>query len=106
MDCGNCSAAKQPHRKERFGSDNCILCDKPGKIVKTSNGQAKILDAAIACEDSNIQYQIKSLDNVDDLSYHMDKKWFKSYILKKKIKRIVRETRIRFITLYPFCPCP
>ena len=74
-----------------------MLCGKPEKIVKTSNGQAKILNIAIVCEDSNILGQIKSLNNMDNLSYLMDNKSFKSYILKKKVERIVR------VTGDPFC---
>ena len=62
---------KRPRRKERFESDNCIPCEKSEKIVTTPNGRAKILDAAIVREDSNILNQIKSLDNVDDLNYHI-----------------------------------
>lgn len=50
----NAVQLKRTHRKERLGSDNSILCGKPEKIVTTLNGQAKILDVAIACEDSNI----------------------------------------------------
>ena len=69
---------KRPHRKERFGSDNYILCGKSEKIVTSPNGRANILDAAIAREDTKLLDRIRSLDNVDDLSYHMDNKCFKS----------------------------
>ena len=81
---------KRPHRKERFGGDNCILCGKSEKIVTTPNGRAKILDAAIAREDANILDRIRSLESVDDLSYHMDNKCFKSNVLKKTIDRILK----------------
>ena len=32
----------RPHRSERFGNDNCILCDKPEKIVATPNERARL----------------------------------------------------------------
>lgn len=84
---------KPPHRKEKFGRDNCILCGKSEKVVTTPSGRA------IAREDSNILHRIRSLD-VDDLSYHIDNKSFKSYDLKKVIDRVVR---VRFSSC-PFCP--
>lgn len=95
--CGYCSATEWSHRKAKFEIDTCLLCGKPEKIVKTPNGQAKNLNAAILCEDSNILDQIKSLNNMDNLSYLMDNKSFKSYILKKNVERIVK------VTGYPFC---
>ena len=39
---------KRLHRKEKFGSDNCILCGKSGKFVTSPNERGKIWDAAIA----------------------------------------------------------
>ena len=78
---------KRPPRKERFRSDNCILCGKSEKIVTSPNGRAKTLDAVIAHEDTNLLDRIRSLDNVDDLSCHMDNK---SYVLKKTIDRILK----------------
>ena len=62
---------KRSHRKERLESDNCIPCGKSEKILTNPNGRAEILDPAIVREDSNILDRIKSLDNVDDLSYHI-----------------------------------
>ena len=43
---------KRPYKKERFKSDNFIVRGKPKKVVTAQNRRAKILDAAIACEDS------------------------------------------------------
>lgn len=43
---------KRPYKKERFRSDNFIERGKTKEIVTTQNRRAKILDAAIACEDS------------------------------------------------------
>ena len=81
---------KRPPRKERFRSDNCILYGKSEKILTSPNGRAKILDAVIAHEDTNLLDRIRSLDDVDDLSYHTDNKCFKSYVLKKTIDRILK----------------
>ena len=83
-------------------SFNNYICQKPGNLVLTENGQRNIIDAANIRKDE-VHRRLQSSTIDADFKYHMDNKCCKNYTHKKTLTKIAVSECLLFLYLHLVC---